>query len=226
MENYMVKVKDIVIQEEMYYKHELLLSYEIHFPQFISNKFQNNLDKINMYYKKGAFKYQQYCVHRLFKMAIEQYEDAVKNNFPVRAFEIFIDYTITYNLNCTLSLYFDQYEYTGGAHGMTVRTSNNWDIKNCRPITLQEMFIPVFDYKTYIIETIYEQIEQQKNYEDVLFEDYEKLIVDTFNKDSFYLTNKGIVIYFQHYDIAPYSSGIVEFLIPYKDKLALKPICM
>lgn len=225
MEKNIVQVKDIVIQEEMYYKHELILSYEIHFPQFILKRYQQNLDKINKYYKIRALKYQQYCVHNLFKMALKQYEYDTKNNYPIRKFEAFINYTITYNSNCTLSLFFDQYEYTGGAHGITIRTSNNWDIKNGRLITLQEMFIPVFNYKAYILEEIYRQIEEQEKYKDILFDDYKELIVNTFNQDSFYLTEKGIVIYFQHYDIAPYSSGIIEFLIPYDRKVVLKPIC-
>ncbi|MFU2363539.1 MAG: RsiV family protein, partial [Clostridiales bacterium] len=37
--------------------------------------------------------------------------------------------------------------------------------------------------------------------------------METINFDSYYLTPKGIVIYFQQYDIAPYSSGLPEFLI-------------
>jgi hypothetical protein len=33
------------------------------------------------------------------------------------------------------------------------------------------------------------------------------------------------VIYFQQYDIAPYSSGIVEFLIPYQEGVVSRPDC-
>ena len=47
------------------------------------------------------------------------------------------------------------------------------------------------------------------------FENYKELINKTFNPNSFYCTPEGISVYYQQYDIAPYSSGIREFLMPY-----------
>ncbi len=47
------------------------------------------------------------------------------------------------------------------------------------------------------------------------FDNYPPLVAGTFNKNSFYCTDEGIVVYFQQYDIAPYSSGIPEFPLPY-----------
>ena len=46
------------------------------------------------------------------------------------------------------------------------------------------------------------------------FDDYAKLIQNTFNPDSFYLFPGGVVIYFQQYDIAPYATGLPEFVLP------------
>ena len=48
-----------------------------------------------------------------------------------------------------------------------------------------------------------------------LFDDYPELLRSTFQAGNFYLTPEGIVIYYQQYDIAPYSSGITEFLLPF-----------
>ena len=46
------------------------------------------------------------------------------------------------------------------------------------------------------------------------FEDYRSLLRDTFNVNSFYLQPGSGVIYYQQYDIAPYSTGIPEFYFP------------
>jgi hypothetical protein len=70
------------------------------------------------------------------------------------------------------------------------------------------------NYKTYILNIVKEQIEQDPS---IYFEDYEKLISQTFNKNNFYCTPDGIIVYYQQYDIAPYSSGIREFLIKYNN---------
>lgn len=48
---------------------------------------------------------------------------------------------------------------------------------------------------------------------DIYFENTCKLVLDAFNPNNFYLVPNGIVIYFQQYDIAPYSSGIRTFTI-------------
>lgn len=50
-----------------------------------------------------------------------------------------MEYTITYNDNCFLSYYNDKYEYTGGAHGMTVRSLNTFF-----PITMQNLLSQTF----------------------------------------------------------------------------------
>jgi hypothetical protein len=50
---------------------------------------------------------------------------------------------------------------------------------------------------------------------DIFFPNYSALIRSTFDKNNFYLAPDGLIIFYQQYDIAPYSSGIREFLLPY-----------
>jgi hypothetical protein len=84
--------------------------------------------------------------------------------------------------------------------------------KTERTVKLSELFRVQFGYRAYILKIVAEEIQKDPS---IYFPDWEKLIVQTFNENSFYATNEGIVIYYQQYDIAPYSSGIREFLIPY-----------
>lgn len=208
-----ISAKKMVLENCLKYNGETLLSYKIEYPQFCSWSFTMCLDKINEYYKKKALEYQRYCETALFDMAVGQYKDDIANGFPIRVFEVMQVYQITYLHTCIVSLYFDRYEYTGGAHGNTVRTSQTWNLQKCDLIRLQEMVCCQPDYKTYILKKVEAQIRKEP---DLYFENYKELIAETFNEKNFYVAPRGIMVYYQQYDIAPYSSGIREFLIPWR----------
>ena len=221
-----IDVKENIIQKDMYYKEQLVMSYTIKYPEFISADCQKSLDKINSFYKTKAKMYEKFDLMKLYQLAVEEYDYSIANDFPVRKYEAFEEYEVTYNENCTISLYFDRYEYTGGAHGNTVRRADTWNVNNGKEIELNQFFPDISNVQEYIIKLINEQIENQiKAGDNYYFEDYSKLVTENFNKDSFYLTQDGVVIYFGQYDIAPYSSGIPTFTIPYSVGGATPPKC-
>ena len=207
-----VSVKKCVLSDKLKYNGEILLTYTIEYPEFCSSAYKMCLRQVNMFYKDKALEFQKYCNSELFNMAIEQYKDDILNGFPIRMFEAMLVYKVTYLCSCIISTYFDKYLYTGGAHGNTVRSSQTWNLRDCQLIKLEQLVRCEPDYKTYILAEVKEQIEQEP---DIYFENYEELIAETFNKDSFFCKPKGITVYYQQYEIAPYSSGIREFLIPY-----------
>lgn len=224
MEN--VIVKENIIQKKLYYNKQMLMSYTIKYPTFISEKYSSYMKKLNAIYKTKMFLYQSFSIMKLYKMAIEEYEYSIANGFPVRTYEAIIDYTVTYNQNCALSLYFDKYEYTGGAHGNTIRTSDSWDLEDEKSIKLIDLFPQNILYEEYIFKIVNEQIVNQIDAgNNIYFENYQQLMIENFDKDNFYLTEEGVVIFYQQYDIAPYSSGILTFTIPYSDGIVVPPIC-
>lgn len=151
----------------------------------------------------------------LYSQAVGNYHNAKDNNFPFNSFEAYMEYKITYNENCFLSMYVDEYDFTGGAHGITKRTSNTWELCKGTQLSLCNFFKPGTDYETLIIDEITKLAKENNEQSNLYFEDYESLIAQNFNPNSFYLSPDGITIYYQQYDIAPYSTGIVEFTIPY-----------
>jgi hypothetical protein len=162
----------------------------------------------------------------LYQMAMVEYEYSVANNYPIREFEAFVDFVVTYNQNCMISLYFDQYEYAGGAHGLTVRYSDTWNLTKSKRMELGDFFPHRSNYKDFLIQTINKQIEDELTKENAMyFEDYEKLVKENFKTNNFYLSKEGLVIYFQQYDIAPYAAGIPTFVIPYGPGGASMPKC-
>lgn len=224
--NFEVQVENRVLEREMFYKETMILHYKINYPQFYSSSFTQSLNKMNRFYKDKAVAFQQYCEGELFRTAVKEYEYSVSNGFPVRAYEAQVDFTVTYNQDCAVSLYFDEYQFTGGAHGNTVRSSQTWNLQTGCRITLKQLFPYGMNYQAFLIQTIKQQIaEQIQNGENYYFDDYEKLVAETFHAENFYLTPDGLAIYFQQYDIAPYSSGIRVFIIPYTQGNMRQPSC-
>lgn len=226
MSGYQVIIREKIIQQDMYYKNQIVMKYTIKYPQFISAYFYTVSDKLNSYYRTRAHMYEKSNVMNLYQMATVEHEYSMANDFPFRQFEAYIAYVVPYNQNCAVSLYFDQYEYAGGAHGLTTRTSDTWNMQKSKKIQLSDLFphkSNVGEYVTsYITEHIVKSAEGEKSQ---YFEDYEKLVKDNFKAGSFYLTKEGVVIYFQQYDIAPYAVGLPEFLIPYTPVGATAPKC-
>lgn len=206
----------------MKYNGDTILVYRIEYPQFQSRFYQCSFAVLNKFYKEKALEYQKYYTNDLFDMAVEQYKFNVENQFPQRPYGAYVSYELAYNRACIISLYFDQYAYMGGAHGNTIRSSQTFNLQKNMEIKLSQLFPCSVDYKAYILREVKEEIEKDSS---IYFDNYEELIVETFNENSFYCTPEGIVVYYQQYDIAPYSSGIREFLIPY-NHCAINPIKM
>lgn len=209
-----------------YYDSTRVLTCVAEYPEFVSKEFPWILNRINLYNRRKAEAFGQRCSTELYAQAVEDYRSARQDGFPFIPYEAMMVYTIPYNRFCVISLYFDAYQFTGGAHGGTVRTSDTWNLKEGDRMRLADFFPPGFPYRAYIFEQIDARIaEETASGENDFFEDAPQLVREAFDEESFYLTDKGIVIYFQQYDIAPYSSGIVEFLIPYQEGVVSRPDC-
>lgn len=193
---------------------ETLMTYTIAYPEFYSMLHRSCLRKVNEYYRQKAVEFQTHCESELFPMAIQQYKEDKKNNYPVRAFDAVMKYELSYLRSCIISLVFDRYEYTGGAHGNTVRDSQTWNLNTCEPIRLNELVCCLPDAKGFLLSQVAAQMEQEP---DLYFDERNALSSETFQEDQFYCRPDGLVLYYQQYDIAPYSSGIREFFIPYQD---------
>lgn len=221
-----VRVKTYDLKGVMEYKNQDLLSYDIEYPQFASDKYKAFINKLNIYYKADASLYQKFHVLKLFQMAIDDYEYATSNGFPVREYEVVVKYELTYNQDCVISLYIDRYEYTGGAHGMTNRSADTWSLDKGKRMLLSDFFPGQKDYIELIINNINNQIKNQiENGNDYYFDDYENLVRENFNERNFYIVPDGVTIFFQLYEIAPYSSGIMTFLIPFEKNVVKQPTC-
>ena len=204
----MFNIDNKVFQKSLMYDGKVMLKYKIEFPQI------KGYDKFNIINYTQALELQKKCEENLYQDAKNLYEYNKQNNYPFFPFEVVSGYLITYNYDDTISLYYDEYIYSGGAHGNTLRTSQTWRMKEQTLIDLADYFPKEPNYVSKIIEDINLQIDQNiKNGNNYYFENYCCLTSSKFRVENFYISNGNIIIYYQQYDIAPYSSGILNFLI-------------
>lgn len=210
----MFKIEKKVFSNELYFDGTLLLKYTIEYPQIVYSKKLEGIRNFNLYNYNKAVELKKKAEGELFKDSIEIYKFDKENGYPVRMFEVYSTFNITYNEKDCVSLYIDDYFYTGGAHGNTIRSSQTWNIKDGRNVNLKEFYPYNSEYILDILREIIRQIRENiKNGNNIYFDDYCSLVLETFNTQNFYLEENYIVIYFQQYDIAPYSSGIITFKI-------------
>ncbi len=206
----MFYIETKILQKKMTYNGVAILKYKIEFPQI------RGYDKFNLLNYTRALELQKKCESELFEESKKLYNYNIKNNYPIMVYEIISNYLVTYNYEKIISLYTDNYIYTGGAHGNTTRTSQTWNIERQHIIELKEIFPKNPNYVSEILTKINNQIEENiKKGNNYYFDNYCPLVVNNFKVENFYLTNgtTAAVIFYQQYDIAPYSSGILNFFV-------------
>lgn len=178
---------------------------------------------VSMAYDHVARRFYAYASKKMYADAVQAWKDAKKNGFPFHTYEAVMTYEVPFNHGGLLSIYYDQYTYTGGAHGMTTRHADTWRVWDAKRLPLRAFFHNP-GYRTIIFRSIFSQIQQDP---DKYFEDYQKNVFQYFDERNYYLTPQGFAFFFPLYTIAPYASGIPVFIVPYElfgDLLKIRPV--
>lgn len=130
------------------YNNTPVLTLSIVYPEVTLPHFPYAQNGINFQIQAQVRDFLHYVSGDLYQQAIATYQESQENGFPFHPYEAILQYEITYNQHCLLSLYRDQYTYTGGAHGSTVRASDTWNLMNGRSIPLSDFFPASQDYRT------------------------------------------------------------------------------
>jgi hypothetical protein len=121
--------------------------------------------------------------------------------------DVMSNYKITYNQKGFLSVLIEDYFYTGGAHGMTKRSTVNVSLYDGKMYQLKDLFAPGTDY----VALLSTEIKRQMPVRDlVMLTPFEAIKAD----QAVYLKDDGIVLYWAPYEYTPYAWGFVEFTIP------------
>ena len=155
----MFKLTKKIIQNELTYKGNVIVKYKIEYPQIFSNCYSTcHFNSVNF---ERALELETYAKETLFEESKKTYDYNLANGYPIMVYELILETNITYNKSPILSLYQDQYTFTGGAHGSTVRTSQNWNLKDTSIIPLSNFF----PNNTYYTIDILKEINKKNNKE-------------------------------------------------------------
>lgn len=179
----------------------------IKIPVFVGSTKEEVLKQINDILEKDALDFKE----ELSNMAKTDFEESKKSTFEFRKYELLVDYEVHTANEELISVSTLNYQYTGGAHGLSVKIPYNFDLATGKEIALSDLFKEGKNYGKILNEEIQKQIKANPDnfYEDEI-EHFSGIIEDqTFN-----IKDGKLFIYFGQYEIAPYSSGIIEFEIP------------
>ncbi len=124
------------------------------------------------------------------------------------AFIFMADYEVFRNDTDFVSLTQQVYQYTGGAHGMTWQIGQTIDLSTGRQLMLADLFLPEANYR--------ERLGQFVRTEGAARQLPMWKFKGVHPQSAFYLSDDGIVLFFQQYEVAPYSAGIIKMQIPYR----------
>lgn len=223
--NYSARIVMQSTEQDYTYQGTVVLTVTTQYPQVFLPENVMAQRGINRLIQEQLGRFNRYVTTTLYQQAVQDYLDAQGDEFPFRQYGAGLTYEVGYNQNCHLSLYRDQYEYTGGAHGLTSRAADTWDLNSGRLLTLCSFFPGDANCPDSVLDYIIKLADANMQADpELYFENYQQLMRENFNPESFYLSPQGIVIFYQQYDIAAYAVGIVEFTIPYAD-VPNPPVC-
>ena len=152
------------------------------------------------------------------KESVSRFNREYKNfkaDFPESpmVWEAQIDGEVTYQSDAIISLAITNYQNTGGAHGNVIVTFLNFDTQTGNSISNNDLFSDFTAFENLAKDHFFKEISGKK-------EDY-------FEPDNFTLpaniglNDEGLILLYNTYEIAPYSSGITEIHIPFSEADAL-----
>ena len=156
--------------------------------------------------------------HQVFPAACAALQAARDASLPFHPYREAITVQVTRNSGGLFSLYWDSYWYTGGAHGMTARWGDTWDLSTGCPMSLSDFFPPHTEIKRLLPALAERQAAAALAAGTSLYApDYPELLRTQFDGKRFYLDDQTLFFFYPLCSIAPYAEGIPVFSAPLED---------
>lgn len=178
-----------------------------------SNEF---IAKINAAYKKDAEDFMAGIEKENIKDAEEFYKNLGEETSRL-PFEVKATFDVDTNRKDILSITSIKSVYLGGAHPDSVKTSEVYDMKAGKKLLLTDILnLSQDEIDKLVVDKFNTYIEKSLG---VTSSDTIAELKDVLNNEKgnvcYYVTDDGVVLYFQVYDIAPYAAGYPETKIAY-----------
>lgn len=132
-----------------------------------------------------------------------------------------ISYYVTYADDEIVSVVFQEYQFTGGAHGNTASSTITFDLRTGREVRLADLFKPRSNYLQVLSDFCVKKLKEDMS--DMTDADWIEggAGPKAENFRSWNLTKLGLVVNFDAYQVAAYAAGPQEVVVPYAELSAL-----
>lgn len=177
---------------------------------------KTNNYKIIVYYPKTDYSKLNNVINDKMYEYIKEFKENVNNStYPINQYYSLIILYDVYEYDNYISYIFRIEDYTGGAHPNHRIYTVVYDIKNNEIITINNL-ININQNILNIFSENSREVLKNNNRITSLTMLYEGTKPKTENFHNFVFSKDGIILFFQHYQVAPYSQGEFNVVINYK----------
>ena len=188
----------------------VVLRYSISYPTFNSNN-NTPADALNAAVLAAAAEYETYAKEVQLPLA----QQAHKAGDSMLPFTFSVDYKVTVSSATAVSVVFTKTEHTGESREAYERSACIFSPIDNSVMTLSDVFSGgASTYTQKIYDAVFAKIAAAP---DAFYADYKNLAKFFDLSDHWYLGEKGVVIFFNPFQIAGYDKGIVDFVHPYDE---------
>lgn len=172
--------------------------------------------KININYPYTGYNNLNIQIENLIKKYLSDFINSDRPPLENQIYSLDITYD-TYKFESKVSYVFTIFLSTGGAHPNTIIETISYDTKINQIITIDTLLEQNSNILNVLSETSRNILASNK---DLMQTNIKDMFLDgtkptTTNYQNFAFTNDGLLIFFNRYQIAPYSYGSFQVLIPY-----------
>lgn len=150
------------------------------------------------------------------RVAREYNKEILQDQLTPLKFEYLSSYTLINAPTPYFVIEFLDYQYSGGAHGISYQKYVTIDTDKNKIVALKDLFKENTDYKQSINAEINKQIKERTSKGEIFFTGSQGF-VGIKDDQVFYINAlEDIVIVFNLYEIAPYAAGVIEFALSRK----------
>lgn len=174
--------------------------------------------RFNRYFRAYARAFERYCETVLFPSVQASYHQALTHGGAIPDCRAILRTTITCQQGDLISLYTDSIE-NSGTQRIILRRGDTWDMSSGTPLRLNDFFPPHAFVRKRILSVVRAQIEREERIGLYRYlPDWSGRIRRSFNPQNFYISDEGLIFFYQFCAIAPPTEGIPLFLLPYDEE--------
>lgn len=174
--------------------------------------------RFERYYRACAAAFANDCRCRIFPQAERLYRQALETAQSLPQWHAQLRTVLTFQTADTVSLYTET-SLTGCPSRSVFRRSDTWDLRRGLPLRLQELFPPRTAWRSLLLQTAAQQIEEAHAQGIALYDPgWRKQLRRCFDPHCFYLTGEGLCFFYPLCSIAPAVEGLPTFFLPYHEQ--------